>query len=177
MPLLTPPARSALIAQLEEARAQTLAEEEAEREREKEALRVAEGAFPVLGGPQHTPSAPAGGGGSGAVGATAGGRGGAGHRVLSVHPRTKRVVVGSYTAFCRQTAGRGEDEEGEEERDVEEEGSCVPPPPREVEYVRVQRGPATRWIDLKGGAGGGATAKYVAPAPPLLPLKQHGQRG
>ena len=37
------------------------------------------------------------------------------------------------------------------------------PPPREVEYVRVQRGPATRWVDLKGGAAGGGTAKYVAP--------------
>ena len=59
-PLLTPPARSALIAQLDELRAQTLAEEEVEREREKEALRVAAGAFPVLGGgPQHAPSAPA----------------------------------------------------------------------------------------------------------------------
>lgn len=168
-PLLTPPARSALIAQLEELRAQTLAEEEAGREREKEALRVAEGAFPVLGGPQRTPSAPA-------VGTTAGGRGGAGHRVLSVDPRTKRVVVGSYTGFSRRTAGHGEDEEGEEERDVQE-GERVPPQPREVEYVRVQRGPATRWIDLKGGASGGATAKYVAPPPLLLPpLKQLGQR-
>ena len=41
-----------------------------------------------------------------------------------------------------------------------EEGiaSRVPSPPWEVEYVRVQRGPATRWVDLKGGG----TVKYVA---------------
>ena len=138
-----------------------------EREREKEALRVAAGAFPVLGGgPQHAPSAPAAAAAAAAaVGTTAGRRGG----VLSVDSRTKRVVVGSYTGFIskRTAVGDGEREEGEEERDEEEEeGSRVPPPPREVEYVRVQRGPATRWVDLKGGAGGGVTAKYVA-----LPVK------
>jgi hypothetical protein len=35
----------------------------------------------------------------------------------------------------------------------------VPPPGRELECVRVQRGPATRWVDLKGRDG---TVKYVA---------------
>jgi hypothetical protein len=54
----------------------------------------------------------------------------------------------------------------EQEGAAPEEGeaplSHVPPPPREVEYVRVQRGPATRWVDLKGGAAGGGMAKYVA---------------
>ncbi|KAI9507976.1 hypothetical protein F5148DRAFT_1368107 [Russula earlei] len=48
-PLLTLPARAALIAQLEELRDQTLAEEAAAREREAEAVRLAEGAFPTLG--------------------------------------------------------------------------------------------------------------------------------
>ena len=35
----------------------------------------------------------------------------------------------------------------------------VPPLLREVEFVRAQRGPATRWVDLKGGD---RTVKYVA---------------
>jgi hypothetical protein len=147
-------------------RAQTLAEEEAEREREEEALRVAAGAFPALGGPQHTPSAStAAAGAAGAPGSAAEGkRGGAGHRVLSVDPRTKRVSVESYGGFSRRGVGHGE--EGEDEGEEEERDAAlsrVLPPPREVEYVRVQRGPATRWVDLKGGAGGTAVAKYVAP--------------
>ena len=29
-------------------------------------------------------------------------------------------------------------------------GERVPPPLREVECIRGQRGPATRWVDLKG---------------------------
>jgi hypothetical protein len=85
---------------------------------------------------------------------------------LSVDSLTKRVTVGSYGSFSRGKKGRGEEGEGEE---TEEEGgsetalSRVPPPPGEVEYVRVQRGPATRWVDLRG-ASGGSVAKYVAPA-------------
>jgi hypothetical protein len=169
-PLLTPAARDALIAQLEELRARTLAEEE-ERRREEDALRLAEGAFPALGGPQHTPQQPlhgaAPGGGSAARGRGEGGAG-AGHRVLSTDPRTNRVMVKSFVRSSRR-AGHGEDELMEQEGAAPEEGdseaslSRVLPPPREVEYVRVQRGPATRWVDLKGGAAGGGTAKYVAP--------------
>jgi len=171
-PLLTPAARDALIAQLEELRARTLAEEEEERCREEEALRLAEGAFPALGGPQHTPQQPlhgaAHGGGSAARGRGEGGAGaGAGHRVLLTDPRTNRVVVKSFVRLSRR-AGHGEDELMEQEG-APEEGeaplSRVLPPPREVVYVRVQRGPATRWVDLKGGAAGGGTAKYVAPLP------------
>ena len=139
---------------------------------------LAEGAFPVLGGPHHTSSAPvtAAAATAGGGGATAGGKGGVGHRVLSVDPRTKRVLVESYAGSSRRTAGHGEEGEGEREAEEERERDAemlrVLPPPREVEYVRVQRGSATRWIDLKGGvSGGGAAAKYVAP-----PRKQVVQR-
>ena len=136
---------------------------------EKEALRQAEGAFPALGGP---PSAPAA-----AAGSAAAGRGGAGPPVLTVDSRTKRVTVGSYVGFSRSRGGLGG--EGEEEREVEEDWvdaalSRVLPPPREIEYVRVQRGPATRWVDLKGGeTSAGAAAKYVAPPPLPPPGKRH----
>lgn len=151
-PLLAPPARAALIAQLEELRAYTLKEEAAAREREAEDLRLAEGAFPAL--------LFGGGGGGGAP--TRGGGGGAGgeHRVLSVDSRTKRIRVESYSGASRPGL------ESEEEAEADAAGidgtstpaQRVPPPPWEVACVRVQRGPATRWVDLKGGG----TVKYVA---------------
>lgn len=138
--------------QLEELRAQTLVEEEEAREREGEALRLAEGAFPVLGG------SGAGGKGKGS-GVNAGA--GAGHRVLSLDPRTKRVRVESYGGPSRATGhGDGDEEEQAEEEGVDAPLSRVPPSPREVEYVRVRREPATRWVDLRGSGG---AAKYVAP--------------
>jgi len=167
MPLLAPPARAALIAQLEELREQTLAEEAAAREREAEELRLAAGAFPALGG-----------GGANAPG-------GGGHRVLSVDARTGRVKVDSYSSFSRETArrhtrhdiGSSESAEAEAEAgggDGDDDGllSRVPPPSRDVEYVRVQRGPATRWVDLKGGG----TAKYVMPPPTPGPEYASGGR-
>ena len=151
-PLLSPPARNALVAQLEELRAQTLVEEEEAREREEEALRHAEGAFPVLGG-----SGAGGRGKGGGVNTAAGG----GHRVLSLDPRTKRVKVESYGGPSKATGhGDGDEEEQAEGDEVDAPLSRVPPQPREVEYVRVRRGPATRWVDLKGSGG---AAKYVAP--------------
>ncbi|KAI9509403.1 hypothetical protein F5148DRAFT_1367190 [Russula earlei] len=181
-PLLTPPARAALIAQLEELRDQTLAEEAATREGEAEALRLAEGAFPALGPSPPPPppplpppqqqqqqmarcgTAPAGGG----------------HRVLSVDSRTGRVKVDSYSSFLRSGAtlllpGHGSESEEEAAAVFDAPSSRVPPPPREVEYVRVRRGPATRWVDLRGGAGGGA-AKYVMPPPLDGPEYARGER-
>jgi hypothetical protein len=145
MPILAPPARAALIAQLEELRVDTLKEEAVAREREAEEMRLAEGAFPALSG---------GGSGNaaGAAGATAVKGGGGGHRVLSVDSKTKSVRVKSYSGISRP--GLESEEEEEAEAGIEPR---VPPPPLEVEYVRVQRGPATRWVDLKGGG----TVKYV----------------
>ena len=89
---------------------------------------------------------------------------GAGHRVLSIDSRTKRVIVESYGGFSRGTEYGGGDEEEQGEGDgFDEPVSNVPPPPRDVDHVRVQRGPATRWVDLKGGGG---AAKYVASSRP-----------
>ena len=169
-PLLAPSARAALLAQLEELRAQVLKEEAEAREREAEELRLAEGSFPALSGSGFgSGSGPGGGvgitaggvstrgGARGGIGVAGGGLGGAGHRVLLVDSRTKRVKVESYS---RSGGLESEDEElgeAEAEAGIDER---VPPPAREVEYVRVQRGPATRWVDLKGGDG---TVKYVAP--------------
>ncbi|KAI0251732.1 hypothetical protein BJV78DRAFT_1374762 [Lactifluus subvellereus] len=161
-PLLAPPARAALIVQLEEQRAHTLAEEAAAREREVEEQRAAEGAFPALN-PQRAGPGPAPAPGSASQ-----------HQVLTVDARTKRIKVESYSAPTPTptrllSGGRGTLEEEEEAVDVLPR---VPPPPREVEYVRVQRGSATRWADLKGdGAAGGA--KYVAP--PSLPASSRAQ--
>jgi hypothetical protein len=126
------------------------------REREAEEMRMTEGAFPALsGGVAGAAAGVSTRGGKGAGGGFGGGRGGAGlgHRVLLVDSRTKRVKVESFSR-----SGGLESEDKEE--DVADAGidERVPPPAREVEYVRVQRGPATRWVDLKGGG----TAKYVA---------------
>ncbi len=83
-----------------------------------------------------------------------GGGGGLGHRVLLVDSRTKRVKIEPYSRS-------GEEEEEDAAAGIDGTLSTlqrVPPPPREIEYVHVRRGPATRWVDLKGGG----TAKYVA---------------
>ncbi len=75
--------------------------------------------------------------------------------MLLVDSRTKHVRVESYS--------RSGEEEEEEDAAAGIDGTLstlqrVPPPPREIEHVHVQHGPATRWVDLKGGG----TAKYVA---------------
>jgi len=71
-----------------------LVEEQEGREREEEALRLAEGAFPALGrsGAALSGGSAAGGKGEG-IGVGAGS--GVGHRVVSIDPRTKRVGVES----------------------------------------------------------------------------------
>jgi hypothetical protein len=122
-------------------RAERLREEAVVREREAEEVRLAEGAFPALF---------SGGGGSAVARGAGAGAGAGGHRVLLVDSRMSRVMVESYS--------RPGLVESEEEAEGEDIASRVPPPSWEVEYVRVQRGPATRWVDLKGGG----TAKYVA---------------
>ena len=140
--LLDPPARDALIVLLDERRALTLAEEASARIRAAEEVRLTQGAFPALGGAAAAAAVPGKGAGGGA-------------RVLSVsvdaHGQTKRVMVETYRAADKR-------EEGEDSGD--DVPPRVPPPPREVQYIRAPRGPATRWAVWKDGEGG---AKYVAP--------------
>ena len=124
---------------VEERREHTLAEEAAARARAAEELRLAEGAFPALGG----------GGGGGAPSAGAGAKGG----VLSLDGKLlKRGVKEAYRVAAQEKVGDNADGLGR-----------VPPPKslREVQYLRVPRGPATRWSVSKDGQD---SAKYVAEA-------------
>ena len=121
---------------IEERREHTLAEEAAARARAAEELRLAEGAFPALGG-----------GGGGAPSAGAGAKGG----VLSLDGKLlKRGVKEAYRVAAEEKVGNDADGLGR-----------VPPPKslREVQYLRVPRGPATRWSVSKDGQD---SAKYVA---------------
>ena len=129
--------------QVEERREHTLAEEAAARARAAEELRLAEGAFPALGG------GGGGGGGGGAPSAGAGAKGG----VLSLDGKLlKRGVKEAYRVAAEEKVGDNADGLGR-----------VPPPKslREVQYLRVPRGPATRWSVSKDGQD---SAKYVAEA-------------
>jgi len=144
--------------QLEERRAHTLAEEAAARARAADELRLAAGEFPALGG---------GGGAAAAPGAgTGAGKGGA--RVLSLVGQ--RVKVESYRAASAR------EEEGVDEDADDGVALRVPPPPREVQYIRVPRGPATRWAISMGDEGG---ARYVPPPPAPRGQSDHaaGRRG
>jgi hypothetical protein len=87
----------------------------------------------------------------GGVGASSG----AGHRVLSVDPRMKPKSCEVFWTGMGYSDGDGEQADG----DGFDVTATRVPPPREVDYVRGQRGPATCWVDLKEGGG---EAKYVA---------------
>jgi len=119
------------------------------RARAAEELRMAEGDFPLLLG-------------GAAAGSTKGGAGAA--RVLSVNAQTKRVRVESYRAREQVVVPVVV---GAEEVREDGGGGRVAPPSREVQYLRVPRGPATRWAVSMGGEGG--AAKYVAPPPASAP--------
>ena len=119
---------------VEERRELTLKEEAAARARAAEELRLAEGAFPALGG---------GGAGAGA------GAGGAKGGVLGLDGRLKRGGKETYRVAPGVEVGGD---------DADDALGRVPPPKslREVEYLRVPRGPATRWSVSKDDG-----AKYV----------------
>jgi hypothetical protein len=124
------------------------------RARAAEELRLAEGAFPALGGaPGAVPVGGAGGGGKGGV--------------LSFDGKTKRVRVEAYRGTSARADG---DVEGGGDGADDGMGRVLPPESlREVQYLRVPRGPATRWAVSKDGQGG---AKYVA-----VPEHSSGRRG
>ncbi|KAF8643020.1 hypothetical protein AX16_009264 [Volvariella volvacea WC 439] len=133
--LSTVAARNALIERLEQQRDETIAKEIADREREVQRVKQAEGAFPSLSGssgnnviktpqPVHAQQ----------------------HKVLSLTStgKSKKVVVSSYTSTPAQSrpASSGTDKENmvEEVR--------VPPPPRQVPTVTGQRDPGRPWQNL-----------------------------
>jgi hypothetical protein len=100
---------------------------------------LAAGAFPALSGGVGAAGASTRGGGkeSGGFGGARDGGLGLGHRELLIDSRTKRVKVESYS----RSGGLESEEVDMAEAGIDER---VPPPAREVEFVRVQRGPATR---------------------------------
>ena len=119
---------------VEERREQTLKEEAAARARAAEELRLAEGAFPALGG--------AGAGAGAGAGGVKGG-------VLGLDGRLKRGGKEAYRVAPGVEVG---------DDDADDALGRVPPPKslREVQYLRVPRGPATRWSVSKDDG-----AKYV----------------
>ena len=123
---------------------------------------MAEGAFPALGGAPGT--APAGGTG---VKSSGGGGGG----VLSFDAQTKRVKVEAYRVMGAREEGVVDVVGGGDAVDDGGMALRVPPPPGEVQYLRVPRGPATRWAVSMDGQGG---AKYVAPPPAPHGQTDHG---
>ncbi|KAA1475571.1 hypothetical protein DENSPDRAFT_883663 [Dentipellis sp. KUC8613] len=159
-PLLTPPARAALLAQLQAELDDTLAREERARLRALEDARAAAGAFPTLGQA-----------GAGGAGGDAGGLRGAEqtHRVLSLDAKTKRVTVASYapgTPLKRDAGGSGSgsgrgggDGDGDGFGDEGEER--VPRPPSEVPHAKGPRETWQRWADLRG-----PPVAYVDPPKP-----------
>ncbi|KAI0045715.1 hypothetical protein FA95DRAFT_1560915 [Auriscalpium vulgare] len=126
-PLLPQHTRAALIVRIDEELRDTLAREEAARIKAAEDARRAVGAFPAL---------------PGAAGAKE--RENEPHKVLSLNPKTKRVMVSSFVPAAKAKAAGNADAEKEEEAVVR-----VPPPPEEVSYVKAGRS-GRPWLDLRG---------------------------
>lgn len=126
--LTTPTAREALIQRITAEIAEVIAREHEQRERERQAVQQAAGAFPSLGSstgrPQASiPTQP--------------------RKVLSLNAQTRKVMVASYAPAPPATQTRsGADPQSEPER-------RVPPPPKEVDYVRGKGAEGRRWQNLR----------------------------
>ncbi|KAI6021995.1 hypothetical protein EDC04DRAFT_2575410, partial [Pisolithus marmoratus] len=126
--------RSALVAQiLEELRGQ-VAKEEEERNRAIEEARKAEGAFPMLPGASGTQGVrrPAGKGTATSPQSS--------HKVLSLNSTTKKVTISSYTNT--PISSRPPSPAPEEPR-------RIPPPPREISYVKQPPDPEHSWKNMQ----------------------------
>ncbi|KAI5996776.1 hypothetical protein EDC04DRAFT_3075673 [Pisolithus marmoratus] len=126
--------RSAIVAQiLEELRGQ-VAKEEDERHRAIEEVRKAEGAFPMLPGASGTQGARRPAGKATATGPQSS------HKVLSLNSTTKKVTVSSYTNT--PISSRPPSPAPEEPR-------RLPPPPREISYVKQPPDPEHPWKNMQ----------------------------
>ncbi|KZT07367.1 uncharacterized protein LAESUDRAFT_724817 [Laetiporus sulphureus 93-53] len=140
-PLLTPPARAALLRTIDTQIADTLAHEAAERARALEEARTAAGAFPALSALTTKIAA------SDALVAHPVNQS---HKVLSLNAKTKRVTVASYpsTPAISRSASR----ERQKGKEKEEQETRVPPPPKEVPHVSSDAlDPLRPWANLRGG--------------------------
>ncbi|EED78342.1 predicted protein [Postia placenta Mad-698-R] len=138
-PLLIPAARDALLATITASIVDTLAREEAARERAAEEARTAAGAFPVLAPTSNAPGADR----------LAAHPANQSHKVLSLNPKTKRVTVASYRA--PSPAARPQGKGKGKERTDEEDERRVPPPPQVVVHSAMDVGVDNPWTNLRGG--------------------------
>ncbi|EED80681.1 predicted protein [Postia placenta Mad-698-R] len=138
-PLLIPAARDALLATITASIVDTLAREEAARERAAEEARTAAGAFPVLAPTFNAPGADR----------LAAHPANQSHKVLSLNSKTKRVTVASYRA--PSPAARPQGKGKGKERTDEEDERRVPPPPQVVVHSAMDVGVDNPWTNLRGG--------------------------
>ncbi|OBZ65254.1 hypothetical protein A0H81_14753 [Grifola frondosa] len=118
---------------------ETIAREEAERERAIQAARAAAGAFPSLSaatsGPTLDPQT------AHPVNQS--------HKVLSVNSKTKKVTVSSYTT---PTPSRPASRGNTPADDTPPEEKRVPPPPPEVVFAQRPPEPLRPWANLRGNS-------------------------
>ncbi|KAI0701442.1 hypothetical protein C8T65DRAFT_270788 [Cerioporus squamosus] len=140
--LLTPTARDALIQTLESRIDETLAKEEADRQRLIQEARAAQGAFPTLSAASSRSGTPGPGSDAQAshpVNQT--------HKVLSLDSKTRKVKVSSYTPpAVSRTASTDKIKQ-----QPEPEYKRVPAPPAEVSCSSAPLNPHHRpWANLRG---------------------------
>ncbi|KAF8487685.1 hypothetical protein JB92DRAFT_2798954 [Gautieria morchelliformis] len=141
----SPASREDLVQALTTELSDVIMREAEQREQERLELQRAAGAFPTLatttGSPQvATPSQP--------------------RKVLSLNAQTRKVTVASYIAAPVRARAVAEVTEEAEIR--------VPPPPKEVDYVRSKPREVLRWQNLRDGG-----MKYV---PPVAQSTSEGSR-
>ncbi|RDX47135.1 hypothetical protein OH76DRAFT_1465175 [Lentinus brumalis] len=138
--LLTPAVRDALIQTLESRIDETLAKEEAERQRAIQEARAAQGAFPTLSASASRSGTPD----VHPVNQT--------HKVLSLDSKTRKVKVSTYTPPAVSRAASTEKiKQQQQQQKPEPEYKRVPPPPPEVSCSSAPLNPHHRpWANTRG---------------------------
>ncbi|KAI6154871.1 hypothetical protein BKA82DRAFT_132754 [Pisolithus tinctorius] len=146
--------RPALVAQIQEELRMQVVKEDEERQRAIVEARKAEGAFPML---------PGAGGTQGARKGTAAGPQ-ASHKVMSLNNTTKKVTVSSYTNTPVSSRPPSP---------TPEEPHRIPPPPKEISYVKQPPDPAHPWKNMQF-----PDLQYVPPPKdPITHDKQQQKKG
>ena len=136
--VLSPEARSTLIARIENEISDTLLREEQQRQRAVEEARQAEGAFPMLSSSSNRPS-------DSLPGALQNHPVNQSHKVLSLNSKTKKVKVSSYTAPPPSSVSLSKDSDTNLPLD---EVQRIPPPAGEVMYITRQAKTDRPWARL-----------------------------
>ncbi|KAI0766885.1 hypothetical protein BD413DRAFT_480500 [Trametes elegans] len=146
--LLTAAAKEGLLGMLDARIAETMAKEEEEWQRQLQAARSAEGAFPTL-------SAAGTRAGPGAADAQSAHPVNQTHKVLSLDAKTRRVKVASYAPPAASRAAASAEKRA---REAEPEYKRVPAPPAEVVCAPAPAGERP-WANMRG-----LNAAYVPPS-------------